>query len=86
MDRAAAIRVFNHDVVETLRSSATAPVNISRVFYYSYDSGGPSPKCAHVKYSWPTSLTPGFCIDGMIDPSTGDLLPGLAAAVAGAPR
>jgi hypothetical protein len=28
----------------------------------------------------------GFSIDGMIDPSTGDLLPGVAAAVAGAPR
>ena len=54
-------RGFNHDVVEALRSSATAPVNISHVFYYSYDSGGPSPKCEHVKYSWPTSLPPGFC-------------------------
>ena len=86
MDPAGAIRVFNHDVVETLRSSASAPVNVSHVFYYSYDSGGPSPKCAHVKYSWPTSLPPGFCIDGMIDPSTGDLLPGIAAAVAGAAR
>ena len=32
------------------------------------------------------SLPPGFCIDGMIDPSTGDLLPGVAAAVAGAAR
>ena len=86
MDGAGAIRAFNHDVAETLRSSATAPVNVSHVFYYSYDSGGPSPKCAHVKYSWPTSLPPGFCIDGMIDPSTGDLLPGVAAAVAGAAR
>lgn len=84
MDRAGAIRAFNRDVVETLRSSAAAPVNVSHVFYYSYDSGGPSPKCAHVKYSWPTSLPAGFCIDGMIDPSTGDLLPGVAAAVTGA--
>jgi hypothetical protein len=74
------------DCVEALRSSATAPVNVSRVFYYSYDSGGPSLKCAHVKYSWPTSLPPRFCIDGMIDPSSGDLLPGVAAAVAGASR
>ena len=86
MDRAGAIRAFNHDVVETLRSSAVAPVNVSHVFYYSYDSDGPSVKCAHVKYSWPTSLPPGFCIDGMIDPSTGELLPGVAAAVAGAAR
>jgi hypothetical protein len=58
-------------------------VNISHVFYYSYDSGGPSPKCAHVKYSGSTTLPPAFCIDGMIDPSTGHLLPGVAAAVAG---
>ena len=39
-DQVGAIRAFNHDVVETLRSSATAPVNVSHVFYYSYDSGG----------------------------------------------
>lgn len=84
MDLTGAIRTFNRDVVETLRSSTTAPINISHVFYYSYDSGGPSPKCTHVQYSWPTSLPQGFCIDGMIDPSTGDLLPGIAAAVAGA--
>jgi hypothetical protein len=86
MDQPAAIRTFNHDVVEALRSSATEPVNVSHVFYYSYDSGGPSPKCARVKYSWPTSLAAGFCIDGMIDPSTGDLVPGIASAVAGAGR
>lgn len=83
MDRAGAIRAFNQDVVERLRLSASAPVNISHVFYYAYDSGGPSPKCDHAKYSWPTSLPAGFCIDGMIDPSTSDLVPGIAAAVAG---
>jgi hypothetical protein len=27
-----------------------------------------------------TKLPPGFCIDGVIDPSTGDLRPGVAAA------
>jgi hypothetical protein len=86
MDRAGAIRAFNQDVVGKLRSSATAPVNISHVFYYSYDSGGQSPKCDHVKYGWPTGLPTGFCIDGMIDPSTGDLVPGIAAAVAGGER
>jgi len=86
MNGAGAIRAFNRDVVEALRSSTTKPVNISHVFYYSYDSGGPSPKCAHVKYSWPTSLPPGFCIDGMIDPSSGELLPGVAEAVSGATR
>lgn len=46
MDRVGAIRAFNRDVVEALRSSTTTPLNISYVFYYSYDSGGPSPKCA----------------------------------------
>lgn len=86
MDQVAAIRAFNHDVVEALRSSGTAPVNVSHVFYYSYDSGGPSPKCAHVQYSWPTSLPMGFCIDGLTDPSTGDLIPGVAAAVSGRAR
>ena len=85
MDRAAAIRVFNHDVVEKLRASATAPVNISHVLYYSYDSGAKLPKCDHVKYSWTSALS-GFCIDGLTDPSTGNLLPGLAAAVTGAAR
>jgi hypothetical protein len=83
MDRAGAIRVFNKDVVETLRSSASLPVNISHVLYYAYDSAGQSPKCAEVKYSWKTNLPAGFCLDGMTDPSTGDLLPGIAAAVAG---
>ncbi len=81
MDRAGAIRTFNHDVVEKLRASAK-PVNISHVFFYDYDSGGQSPKCDHVKYSWTTSLH-SFCIDGVIDPSTGNLVPGVAAAVAG---
>jgi len=86
MDQAGAVAAFNHDVVEALRSAKTSPVNISHVFYYSYDSAGPSPKCARVKPRWPTSLPPAFCIDGMIDPSTGELLPGMAAAVAGAAR
>jgi hypothetical protein len=85
MDRAGAVRAFNDDVVQKLRSSKTGSVNISHVFFYDYDSGGKSPKCDHVKYSWTTNLR-GFCIDGVIDPSTGNLVPGLAAAVAGATR
>jgi hypothetical protein len=82
MDRAGAIRAFNRDVVGKLRSSPTAPVNISHILYYSYDSAGKSPKCDHVKDRWAAAL-PGFCIDGVIDPSTGDLIPDVAAAVAG---
>lgn len=85
MNRAAAIRVFHRDVVEKLRASTTAPVNISRVFYYSYDSAGKSPKCDHVKDNRMPDLL-GFCVDGVIDPSTGNLLPDVAAAVAGATR
>ena len=81
MDRTGAIRTFNHDVVEKLRTSTTAPVNISHVFYYDYDSGEKSPKCDHVKYGWPTMLA-SFCIDGVIDPSTGNLLPDVATALA----
>jgi hypothetical protein len=83
MDRAAAIRTFNRDVVEKLRSSTTMPVNITHVLYYSYDSGAKSPKCDHVKYDTLPHLD-GFCIDGVIDMTTGHLLPGIAAAVAGA--
>ncbi len=85
MDRAAAIRTFNRDVVGKLRSSTTASVNISHVFYYSYDSGGKSPKCDHVEYNGAPHLT-GFCIDGLIDSTTGNLLPGVAAAVVDAVR
>jgi hypothetical protein len=85
MNRAAAIRVFHRDVVEKLRASTTVPVNISHVLYYSYDSAGKSPKCDHVNDSRMQDL-PGFCVDGVIDPSTGNLLPDVAAAVAGATR
>jgi len=85
MDRASAIGVFHRDVVEKLRASTTAPVNISHVFYYSYDSAGKSSKCDHVKDSRMPGA-PGFCIDGVIDPSTGNLLPDVGAAVAGAAR
>jgi hypothetical protein len=85
MDRAGAIRAFNQDVVEKMRSSPAAPVNISHVFYYSYDSAAKSPKCDHVKGSSAPAL-PSFCVDGLIDPSTGNLLPDVAAAVAGAMR
>lgn len=83
MNRAGAIRVFNRDVVEKLRSSAAAPINISHVFYYSYDSAGKSVRCDHVHDRWTEALA-GFCIDGAVDPSTGDLIPDVAAAIAGA--
>ena len=85
MNRAGVIRAFNRDVVEKLRSSVTTPVNISHVFFYDYDSGGSSPKCDRVKYSWNSDLT-GWCADGVIDPSNGRLLADVAAAVAGAAR
>jgi hypothetical protein len=82
MDRAGAIRAFNRDVVEKLRTSAAKPVNISHVFFYDYDSGGKSPRCDHVKYNWDPNLA-GWCADGVIDPTTGKLLPDVAAAVSG---
>ncbi|HEV2572982.1 MAG TPA: hypothetical protein VGU72_14710 [Beijerinckiaceae bacterium] len=50
MNRAGAIQAFNRDVVATLRT-AQKPMNISHVFFYAYDSAGPSPKCSGVKYS-----------------------------------
>jgi hypothetical protein len=85
MDRAGVVRAFNRDVVGKLRASATAPVNVSHVFFYDYDSGGKSPKCDHVKYSWDPNLA-GWCADGLINPSTGALLPDMGAAVAGLAR
>ncbi len=85
MDRAGAIRAFNHDVVEKLRTSAAAPVNISHVFYYAYDAAEKSPKCAQIKYSWSADLH-GICVEGVVDPSTGNLLSDVAAAIAGAAR
>jgi hypothetical protein len=84
MDRAGVIRAFNQDVVEKLRVAAPS-VNISHVLFYDYDSGGSSPKCAHVKYGWNPTLA-NRCADGVIDPSTGKLLIDVAAAVAGAAR
>jgi hypothetical protein len=85
MDRAGAIWAFNRGVVEKLRSSPTAAVNISHVLYYTYDSGGKSPKCDHVGDSRTPDL-PGFCNEGVIDQSTGNLLPDVAAGVAGRAR
>jgi len=85
MDRAAAVVAFNRDVVERLRSAKTAPVNISHVFFYSYDSAAKSPKCEQVKDPRAPTI-PGVCYDGVIDPSTGALLPDVAAAVAGKTR
>jgi hypothetical protein len=83
MNRAGAISAFNRDVVEKLRSMPAAPINIGHVLYYAYDSAGKSPKCEHVKHGWAFALQ-SFCVDGVIDPSTGNLLTDVAAAVAGA--
>jgi hypothetical protein len=80
MNRAETMTLFNRDVVGKLRSSTNQPVNISHVFFYDYDSGGKSPKCDRIGYSCQASLS-GWCIDGVIDPSSGDLVPGMAAAV-----
>jgi hypothetical protein len=85
MDRAGAVRAFNRDVVGKLRNSTVAPINISHVFFYDYDSGGKSPKCEQVQYSWNPNLH-GWCADGLIDPLTGVLLTDLAQAVAGSTR
>jgi len=49
----------------------------------SYDDHGKSPKCEHVQDRW-TAALPSFCADGVTDPSTGDLIPDVAAGVAGA--
>ena len=84
MDRAAAIRAFQRDVVQRLRESPKNPVNIGYVFYYSYDSSAKSPKCKEVGFNKANGLD-GICFDGVINPSTGDLLPSVAAAIMNRP-
>ena len=80
MDRGRAIRVFQRDVIEKLRSSSTAPVNIGYLLYYSYDSAAKSPKCAAAAFNKTNGLT-GVCFDGVINPANGALIPSVAAAV-----
>ena len=85
MNRAGAIRTFHRDVILKLRSAATTPVNISHIFFYSYDSSESSPKCDQVKDSSMPNVA-GLCVDGVIDPTTGTLLSDVGTAVAGRAR
>ncbi|MDB5400265.1 MAG: hypothetical protein QOD93_4212 [Acetobacteraceae bacterium] len=85
MDRAEAIRVFQSGVVDRLRSSPTAAVNVGYVFYYSYDSAWKSSQCDKVGFNKSIGLG-GICFDGVIDRSTGQLLPGIPAAVMNTPH
>jgi hypothetical protein len=72
---------YEPDVVEKLRAADSGERQLGLLFS-DYDSGGNSPRCEHVGYSWNPSLA-GWCADGMIDPTTGALLATVAAAVAG---
>ena len=84
LNRAEAIRVFERDVVERLRTSKSSPVNIGYVLYYSYDSAAKSTKCDASGFNQARNALRGICIDGVIDPTTGKLLPDVAAAVVNA--
>jgi hypothetical protein len=80
MDRAQAIRVFQRDVIERLRSLPSGAVNIGYVLYYSYDSAAKSSKCDAVGFNRANKLAD-ICFDGVINPATGTLIPAVAAAV-----
>ncbi len=84
MLRADAIRTFQRDVIAKLRSQATGAVNIGYVLYYAYDATGTSPKCDNTGFNKSIGVT-GICFSGVVAPLTGDLLPGVAAAVMNAP-
>ena len=86
MNRAEAIRVFERDVVERLRTAKSSPVNIGYVLYYSYDSAAKSTKCDASGFNQSRVALRGVCVDGVIDPTTGKLLPDVASAVVNAAR
>ena len=79
MDRADAIRTFQSDVVDRLRSQES-PVDIGYVFYYAYDSVGKSDMCEQTTFNIKRGIS-GLCYSGVIDPVTGDLLPDVSAAI-----
>ncbi len=81
MSRADAIRAFETDVVDRLRSQAD-PIDIGYLFYYSYDSAGKSNMCDDTGFNTKLAIK-GTCYSGVINPVTGDLLPDIAAALAG---
>jgi hypothetical protein len=56
------------------------PVNIGYLFYYSYDSAGKSVMCDQTVFNTSRGIK-GTCFNGVIDPVTGELLPGVASAV-----
>ena len=82
MTRAQAIATFEDHVVKRLRSKPD-PVNIGALFYYSYDSAGKSDMCDSTAFNMTRGIK-GTCFSGVIDPLTGELLPDVAAAIAGA--
>jgi hypothetical protein len=79
MTRARAIRLFEKDVVEKLRTQPN-PVNIGYLLYYSYDSVGKSAMCDNTGFNKKIDVK-GQCFSGVIDPVTGNLLPDVAAAL-----
>jgi hypothetical protein len=80
MNRADAIRTFQSDVVNRLRTQ-TQPVYVGYIFYYSYDSVAKSNMCDGTAFNTSRGIK-GLCYSGVIDPTSGDLLPDLATAIA----
>jgi hypothetical protein len=79
MTRAQAIRVFEKDVLGKLRTQPS-PVNIGYLLYYSYDSVGKSTMCDDTAFNKKIGVK-GQCFSGVIDPTTGALLPDVASAL-----
>lgn len=79
MTREEVIRAFQETVIEHLRT-AQPEVNVGYLFYYSYDSAGKSDMCDTTVFNTSRKIK-GTCFNGVIDPVTGDLLPGVAEAV-----
>ncbi len=85
MRRAEAIRTFQSDVIDKLRSQQTDPVNIGYVLYYAYDATGTSNRCDESGFNKAIGVT-GICFSGVVDPLSGSLLPEVAAAVMNTPE
>ena len=79
MTRPEVIDAFMEQVVNHLRTMPN-PVNIGYLFYYSYDSAGKSVMCDQTVFNTSRGIK-GTCFNGVIDPVTGELLPGVASAV-----
>jgi hypothetical protein len=80
MRRAEAIRTFQSDVIDKLRSLPVRPVHIDYVLYYAYDATATTNLCNDTGFNKAINIT-GVCFSGLVDPLTGSILREVAAAV-----